>query len=49
VKWRALIGTIKGHSKHIFTRHPNSSHDVPTTLKDTTTVSKTGPMIVVGL
>jgi hypothetical protein len=28
--------------------HPYSSHDVPSTSQDTTTVSKTGPTIVEG-
>jgi hypothetical protein len=38
------------HSKHEFTHHPNSSHDAPSTSQDTVaTVSKTDPMIVVGL
>jgi hypothetical protein len=38
----------KGHSKHKFTHHPNSSHDAPSTSRDMATVSKTGPMITVG-
>jgi hypothetical protein len=33
-------------SKHMFTHHPNFSHDVPW---DMVTVSKTGPMIAMGL
>jgi hypothetical protein len=33
----------------MFTCHPNTSHDVPATSRDTTIVSKMGPMIVVGL
>jgi hypothetical protein len=36
-------------SKHEFTCHPNSSHDAPSTSWDMITISKTGPMIVVGL
>jgi hypothetical protein len=45
----ALIDTLKGCSKHEFTRHLNSSHDAPFTSWDTTTISKIGPMIAVGL
>jgi hypothetical protein len=30
-KRKALTGTVKGHGKHEFTCHPNSSHDVPST------------------
>jgi hypothetical protein len=44
----ALLGAVKRHSKHEFMRHPNSSHDVPSTSWDMTTVSKTGPMIAEG-
>jgi hypothetical protein len=36
-------------SKHMFTHHPNSSHDLPTTSWHMATVSKIGPTIVMGL
>jgi hypothetical protein len=38
----------KMHSKHEFMHHPNSSHDAPSTLWDTRTVSKMDPTIVKG-
>jgi hypothetical protein len=45
----AHIDIVKGRSKHKFTHHPNSSHDTPATPQDMVTISKMGPMIVVGL
>jgi hypothetical protein len=47
-RW-ALTDVGKGRSKHEFTCHPNSSHDVPSTSWDMTTVSKMGPKIAMGL
>jgi hypothetical protein len=44
-----LLDAIKGHNKPMFICLPNSSHDVPPTTRDTTTVSKMGPIIVVWL
>jgi hypothetical protein len=48
VKRQAITGIVKWCSKHMFTCHPNSSHDTPATSCDTTTVFKMGPMIDVG-
>jgi hypothetical protein len=47
-KRRAPANTLKRRSKHEFTRHPNSSHDTPSTSWDTTTISKMGPIIAEG-
>jgi hypothetical protein len=47
-KRQALAGAVKRRSKHEFMRHPNSSYDVPSTSRDTATVSKMGPKIVEG-
>jgi hypothetical protein len=47
-KWQALAGAIKRCSKHEFTRHPNSTHDVPSTSCYMATVSKTGLTIAEG-
>jgi hypothetical protein len=44
-----LQGMVKRHSKPKSTCLLNSSHIIPTAIRDTTTISKTGPTIVVGL
>jgi hypothetical protein len=43
-----LAGIVKRCSKHKFTRHPNSSHDMPSTSWDMAIVSKSGLMIAKG-
>jgi hypothetical protein len=39
---------VKRCSKHESMQHANSSHDAPSTSRDTTTISKRGPMIAEG-
>jgi hypothetical protein len=51
-RWQSggpLLGAVKGRSKPMFTRLPNSSHNMPTIAHDTIVVSKTGPTIDMGL
>jgi hypothetical protein len=47
-KRQDLASAVKRRSKNEFTSHANSSHDTPSTSRDTSTVSKMGPMIVEG-
>jgi hypothetical protein len=49
VKQWALARHSKRSSKPMFTHLPDSSHDVPTTAWDTTTISKMDSTIVMSL